>query len=42
VLPDGPGMHFGSPVFASMYATRLLVVPRSIPTVRAMKVLSKQ
>src|SRR5690242_1578603 len=34
VLPNGPGMHFGSPVFASTYATRLFVVPRSIPTVR--------
>jgi hypothetical protein len=35
-------MHFGSPVFASTYATRLLVVPRSIPTVLPMKVPSYQ
>src|SRR5467141_2841610 len=39
VLPEGPGIHFGSPVFASMYATRLLVVPRSIPTVRPIAVI---
>src|SRR5260370_9767237 len=35
VEPDGPAIQFGSPVCGSMYATRLLVVPRSIPTVRA-------
>src|ERR1700741_4053752 len=34
VEPFGPGIHVGSPVFGSTYATRLLVVPRSIPTVR--------
>src|SRR5579864_3987243 len=34
VDPDGPGIHFGAPVCGSMYATRLFVVPRSIPTVR--------
>src|SRR5262245_1696929 len=27
-------MHFGLPVCASIYATRLFVVPRSIPTMR--------
>src|SRR5262252_3158354 len=36
VLPYGPGIHFGWPVAASTYATRLFVVPRSIPTVRPM------
>src|SRR4030081_581244 len=30
----GPGIHLGWPVCASTYATRLLVVPRSIPTMR--------
>src|SRR6202030_87997 len=35
VEPFGPGIHFGSPVCGSTYATRLFVVPRSIPTVRA-------
>src|ERR1700722_3178691 len=33
VLPVGPGIHFGAPVCGSVYATRLLVVPRSIPTI---------
>src|SRR5580700_1308426 len=33
VLPFGPGIHFGVPVCGSVYATRLLVVPRSIPTI---------
>src|SRR5277367_5234895 len=36
VEPYGPGIHFGSFVWASMYATRLLVVPRSIPTILLM------
>src|SRR6266478_372173 len=36
VEPYGPGIHFGWPVVASIYATRLFVVPRSIPTVRPM------
>src|SRR6266404_2187401 len=35
VEPFGPGIHFGVLVCESMYATRLFVVPRSIPTVRA-------
>src|SRR5689334_20958114 len=35
VDPDGPGIHFGAPVCGSMCATRLFVVPRSIPTVLA-------
>src|SRR5260370_22218761 len=35
VDPLGPGIHFGAPVCGSMYATRLFVVPRSIPTVLA-------
>src|SRR5712671_1521703 len=35
VEPLGPGIHFGAPVCGSIYATRLFVVPRSIPTVRA-------
>src|SRR5271154_2200447 len=30
--PYGPGIVFGTPVCASMYAIRLYVVPRSIPT----------
>src|ERR1700678_2368009 len=30
--PYGPGIIFGAPVCASMYAIRLYVVPRSIPT----------
>src|ERR1700734_1868713 len=30
--PYGPGIVFGAPVCASRYATRLYVVPRSIPT----------
>src|SRR5713101_1271335 len=34
IEPCGPGIHFGSPVCASMYAIRLNVVPRSIPTTR--------
>src|SRR5260370_30395867 len=42
VLPDGPGIHLGCPVCASTYATRLLVVPRSIPTILPMKVFSNQ
>src|SRR5580693_4138077 len=32
--PLGPGIHFGAPVCASMYAIRLNVVPKSIPTTR--------
>src|SRR5207253_9772215 len=32
--PNGPGIHFGCPLCASVYATRLFVVPRSIPTIR--------
>src|SRR5579859_2315109 len=36
VEPLGPEIHFGAPVCGSMYATRLFVVPRSIPTVRPM------
>src|SRR6266853_4519843 len=36
VLPYGPGIHFGWPVCGSRYATRLLVVPRSIPTILPM------
>src|SRR6266853_4322963 len=36
VLPYGPGMHFGWPVCGSRYATRLFVVPRSIPTILPM------
>src|SRR3974390_1715920 len=36
VLPFGPGIHFGWPVCASTYATRLFVVPRSMPTMRPM------
>src|SRR5437899_8661667 len=34
VFPVGPGIHFGWPVCESTYATRLFVVPRSIPTMR--------
>src|SRR5208337_2951317 len=37
VLPEGPGIHLGSPVCASTYATRLFVVPRSMPTVFPMR-----
>src|SRR5208337_2515359 len=37
VLPDGPGIHLGSPVCASTYATKLFVVPRSMPTIFPMK-----
>src|ERR1700687_3039480 len=33
VEPCGPTMHFGCFVGGSRYATRLLVVPRSIPTI---------
>src|SRR6266849_7161714 len=33
VDPCGPTMHFGCLVCGSRYATRLLVVPRSIPTI---------
>src|SRR5215472_17674103 len=36
VDPYGPGIHFGWPFCASVYATRLFVVPRSIPTIRPM------
>src|SRR5882672_5423239 len=36
VEPYGPGIHFGWPVCASRYATRLFVVPRSIPTILPM------
>src|SRR4029077_16206164 len=36
VLPCGPGIHFGAPVCGSVYATRLFVVPRSIPTILPM------
>src|SRR5271154_701524 len=36
VEPYGPGIHFGSFVCGSIYATRLLVVPKSIPTIRVM------
>src|SRR6266850_753198 len=36
VEPYGPGIHFGWPVVASIYATRLFVVPRSIPTILPM------
>src|SRR6266478_1723524 len=33
VEPCGPTIHFGCFVCGSRYATRLLVVPRSIPTI---------
>src|ERR1700722_11658480 len=33
VDPWGPTMHFGCFICGSRYATRLLVVPRSIPTI---------
>src|SRR5271167_1171300 len=36
VLPYGPGIHFGWLVCGSRYATRLLVVPRSMPTILPM------
>jgi hypothetical protein len=36
VLPLGPTMHFGALVAGSTYATRLFVVPRSIPTILPM------
>src|SRR6266403_119812 len=42
VLPYGPGIHFGRPVCGSVYATRLLVVPRSIPTMRPISVFNTQ
>src|SRR6266568_3465619 len=40
VEPCGPSIHFGVFVRGSRYATRLLVVPRSIPTMRPMSVSS--
>src|SRR5271167_135602 len=39
VLPYGPGIHFGWPVWLSVYATRLFVVPRSMPTMRPIPTL---
>src|SRR6266851_1283846 len=42
VLPYGPGIHFGCPVCGSSHATRLLVVPRSIPMMRPISVFSSQ
>src|SRR5215472_320943 len=41
VLPYGPGIHFGWPVCPSMYAARLLVVPRSIPTILPINALQQ-
>src|SRR5574341_202966 len=38
--PSRSGITFGSPVSSSRYATRLLVVPRSMPTIRDMSVLT--
>src|SRR3990167_2952379 len=38
--PSASGITRGSPVFSSTYATRLLVVPRSMPTIRDMSVLT--
>src|SRR5438445_394576 len=38
VEPCGPSIHFGVFVCGSRYAARLLVVPRSIPTMRPMSV----
>src|ERR1700735_5263030 len=39
--PYGPGIVFGAPVCASTYATRLYVVPRSIPTALPMILLRR-